>query len=104
MQRQRMRLSWISAWLSTALLFSAMLSTPALFAQDANTTGLRHAADFLAAGNLERAETELQSVLRTSPDEYRALDLLGVIRVMQRREADAEDLFGRVVELKPDFA
>jgi tetratricopeptide (TPR) repeat protein len=43
-------------------------------------------------------------VLRASPDEYRALDLLGVIRILQGRETDAQDLFGRVVEMKPDFA
>ena len=94
------RFRWICA-----LLFMAMSIAPAqLFAQDANTTRLRHAAQLLSAGSLEPAEKELQSVLRASPDEYRALDLLGVIRILQHRETDAEDLFSRVVQIKPDFA
>jgi tetratricopeptide (TPR) repeat protein len=100
MQRGQERFGWICA-----LLFTAMLTAPAqLLAQDVTAVRLRHAAQFLAAGNLERAEDQLQSVLRASPDEYRALDLLGVIRILQRRELDAEGLFGRVVQIQPDFA
>jgi tetratricopeptide (TPR) repeat protein len=100
MQRDRKQFNWICT-----LLFTAMLTASAqTVAQNATTTRLRHAADFLAAGDLERAETELQTVLRASPEEYRALDLLGVIRILQRREKDARDLFDRVVEIKPDFA
>lgn len=94
------RFRWMSALLVTAMLTAA----PPLFAQGATETRLRHAAELLAAGNLERAESELQLVLRASPDEYHALDLLGVIRILQKREADAQNLFGRVVEIKPDFA
>jgi|HubBroStandDraft_5_1064220.scaffolds.fasta_scaffold72817_2 tetratricopeptide (TPR) repeat protein len=87
------------------VLFAAILTSPLqVLAQDAITTRLQHAARLLFAGNKERAEAELQSVLRASPDEYRALDLLGVIRILQHRETDAEDLFRRVVQIKPDFA
>jgi tetratricopeptide (TPR) repeat protein len=87
-----------------ALLFAVVLAALVpLSAQDVTTSRLRDAADFLAAGNLERAEAELQSVLRASPEEYRALDLLGVIRILQHHETDAENLFQRVVQLKPDF-
>ncbi len=88
-----------------ALLFAAMLAMPAqFFAQNVTNARLRQAAEFLTAGNKERAEEELQSVLRASPGEYRALDLLGVIRVLQARETDAEKLFTQVVQIKPDFA
>lgn len=88
-----------------ALLLMAMLATPAqLLAQDVTSARLRHAAELLAAGNKERAEEELQSVLRASPGEYRALDLLGVIRILQARPTDAEALFSRVVQIQPDFA
>jgi tetratricopeptide (TPR) repeat protein len=87
------------------LFFMAMLATPAqFFAQNATDTRLRQAAEFLVAGDQKRAEQELQSVLRVSPDEYRALDLLGVIRVLQAREMDAQKLFVQVVRIKPDFA
>ena len=88
-----------------ALLLMAMLATPAqLLAQDVTSARLRHAAELLAAGNKERAEEELQSVLRASPGAYRALDLLGVIRILQARPTDAEALFSRVVQIQPDFA
>jgi tetratricopeptide (TPR) repeat protein len=93
-----------SCWIGV-LLFTVILSWRArLLAQDATTSQLRHAADFLTAGNLEGAQSELQSVLHASPNEYRALDLLGVIRILQHHETDAEDLFRQVVQIKPDFA
>ena len=64
---------------------------------------LKDAAQAIAAGNLERAENELQSVLQTSPEEFRALNLLGIVRAQQRREPEAERLFRRALEIKPDF-
>lgn len=88
-----------------ALLLAAILATPVqLPAQDATATRLSNAARLLTAHNLKGAEGELQSVLRASPGEYRALDLLGVIRVLQQREPEAQDLFTRVVEINPGFA
>jgi tetratricopeptide (TPR) repeat protein len=64
---------------------------------------LKDAAQAIAAGKLERAESELQSVLQTSPQEFRALNLLGIVRAQQRREPEAERLFRRAIEIKPDF-
>lgn len=87
------------------LLLAAIFAIPVqLRAQDATTRRLQSAAQSLASGNLERAENELQSVLRTSPEEYRALDLMGVVRVLQKRETDAQSFFLRVVQIKTDFA
>lgn len=100
MQRDRERFRWICT-----LLFTAMVAASVqLFAQDVTTTRLQHAAQFLAHGNTDRAEDELQSVLRVSPREYRALDLLGVVRILQHRENEAEDLFRRAIRIKPDLA
>jgi tetratricopeptide (TPR) repeat protein len=65
---------------------------------------LQDAAGAMTAGKLTRAETDLQTVLRTTPDDYRALDLFGVVRVLQHREVEAEQLFRRAVQKKPDFA
>lgn len=65
---------------------------------------LQDAAKELAAGELDRAEPDLQSVLRSNSGDYRALDLLGVLRVLQHQEAKAEELFDKVVKAKPDFA
>jgi tetratricopeptide (TPR) repeat protein len=65
---------------------------------------LQDAAKQLSAGKLDQAEQDLQTVLRSNPQDYRALDLLGVVRVLQHQEAKAEELFEQVVKAQPDFA
>ena len=90
------------AW-ANALICLAIFVAPSL-AQNTTAARLHRAAHFLSAGHLERAEGELQMVLRDSPKEYRALDLLGVARILQHRPADAETLFQRAIQSKPDFA
>jgi tetratricopeptide (TPR) repeat protein len=65
---------------------------------------LQDAAQAMTGGKLLRAETDLKSVLQTAPDDYRALDLLGVVRVLQHRDVEAEQLFHRAVQKKADFA
>jgi len=88
-----------------ALLAVAMLTaTTQVSGQDATTAALRNAARSIAAGNLESAERELQSVLRNRPGDYRALDLMGIIRVQQHREPEAEEVFQQAIRRKPDFA
>src|SRR6266568_5894242 len=90
-----------SAWIYVLILLAAFVAPG--FAQDTTATRLSHAAQFLSDRILDRAESELQLVLRASPGEYRALDLLGVVRVLQQREGDAESLFQSVIQSKPDF-
>jgi tetratricopeptide (TPR) repeat protein len=65
---------------------------------------LQDAARSMVAGDLQQAETDLQSVLRANPHEYRALNLLGMIRAQQQRNADAEKIFKSVIQQKPNFA
>jgi len=90
------------AWTSI-VIWMAAITVPSL-AQDATASRLRHAVQFLSAGNLDRAAGELESVLRSSPNEQRALDLLGVVRILQHRESEAESLFQQAIQSKPDFA
>ena len=95
--RNKLRI-WIL--LLTAIIpASAQVSSPSV-----NASLLQDAAQSIAAGNLDRAESELQSILRISPDDYRALNFLGMLRAQQRREADAEQIFRQVIRRKPDFA
>jgi tetratricopeptide (TPR) repeat protein len=96
----RNKLSWSCRFVFCA----ALLVHTELFGQNVNATRLTQAAKSLAAGHLDLAEAKLNSVLRNSPQEYRALDLLGVVRVLQRRQEDAEELFRRAVQAKPEFA
>jgi tetratricopeptide (TPR) repeat protein len=72
--------------------------------QRARMSELQQAAQALAAGNLKQAEKDLQSVLRAAPGEYRALDLLGVVRVLQKREGEAEEYFRGALTKDPEFA
>jgi tetratricopeptide (TPR) repeat protein len=88
---------------SAVLLLSTVMSVAQVSAS--STMSLLHdAAQAMTAGKLTRADTDLQTVLRTAPADYRALDLLGVVRVLQHRDAEAEQLFHRAVQKKPDFA
>src|SRR5580700_5914754 len=65
---------------------------------------LQSAAQAISASNLDRAEHELDLVLSSTPDDARALDLLGVIRVLRHSENEAEDFFKRAVQKNPQFA
>ncbi len=69
-----------------------------------NLNHIRNAGQFIVQGDLARAEAELNFVLTTDPNDYRALNLLGVIRAQQGRNPEAEQLFKRVIEQKPDYA
>ncbi|MGA7218389.1 MAG: tetratricopeptide repeat protein [Candidatus Sulfotelmatobacter sp.] len=69
-----------------------------------NISLVKDAAQAFAAGDSKRAESELNTVLATEPNEFHALNLLGIIRAQQRREPEAETLLKRAIEIKPDFA
>ncbi|MFZ3265505.1 MAG: tetratricopeptide repeat protein [Terriglobales bacterium] len=86
------------------LLLSSLTPGAQVSKQSSNLELLQDAAQALTAGKLSRAESDLQSILRATPEDYRALDLLGVVRILQRREKDAEQLFRRAIVKNPDFA
>jgi tetratricopeptide (TPR) repeat protein len=65
---------------------------------------IRDAAASLAAGDLKRAENELQAILRAVPTDVHALNLLAIVRVQQKREDEAEALFKEAITIQPDFA
>jgi len=62
-------------------------------ATQSNFALIKDAAESIAAGDLQKAETELKTVLAANPSEFRAMSLLGVVRAQQHREAEAEQLF-----------
>ena len=80
-----------------AALANAQVSNP-------DRSLLQDAARAISAGEFDRAETDLQAALRTSPGDYRVLDLLGILRAQQQRDHDAEKIFKDVIAKKPDFA
>jgi tetratricopeptide (TPR) repeat protein len=91
-------------WIFILFVTATLILPAALSAQDATTVRLQVAAQALTAGNLKLAENELQSVLGSSPEDQRALDLLGVVRVLEHRDSDAEDFFRRAAQKDPKFA
>jgi tetratricopeptide (TPR) repeat protein len=56
------------------------------------------------AGRYDEAERLCRAILRTSPDHFRALHLLGAIQSQTARHADAVATYDRVVELRPSHA
>jgi tetratricopeptide (TPR) repeat protein len=61
----------------------------------------RRIADLIRHDQLPAAEQQLWDVLTAHPDEVWALELMGDLRVRQKRTAEAEALFHRVLEIDP---
>ena len=57
--------------------------------------------ELIRHGQLPAAEQQLWDVLTAHPDEVWALELMGDLRVRQKRNAEAEALFHRVLEIDP---
>jgi tetratricopeptide (TPR) repeat protein len=101
-------------WRSQIALFPALAvlfflwSVTVLWAQNLAPTPSRptnrDAASALAAGDLTRAEKEVQAILQASPTDVHALNLLAIIRVQQKREPEAEIIFKQAIAIQPDFA
>ncbi|MGA8776271.1 MAG: tetratricopeptide repeat protein [Terriglobales bacterium] len=90
--------------LCAVVLLLSSLTPLAQVSAGASASLLQDAAQAMTAGKLSLAEKDLQSILRTAPQDYRALDLLGVVRALQHREPEAEELFSRAIRKDPDFA
>jgi superkiller protein 3 len=87
--------------LAVSLMFLCLAqAAPALNLQQntSNYDRLERAAEMIRKGQLTSAETELRAVLKQSPREANALNLLGVIRAQQSRTDEAENLFLRAIE------
>ena len=58
-------------------------------------------AEHFAIGELEAAEAQFQSALRTHPGYYRALAGLAQVRAAQARHGDAVELYGKALAVVP---
>lgn len=90
------------------LLVAALLVGAPVAAQNSGLLDpdsmLQDAGRALASGNLTKADEELQWILSRSPENDRALDLLGILRAQQQRNAEAEELFEHAIKNTPGFA
>jgi tetratricopeptide (TPR) repeat protein len=64
-------------------------------------TALKRAAALIDARDLAGAEAALEPLLRDTPDDALALNLLGLVRMRQGQSAAAEALFRRAIENGP---
>jgi tetratricopeptide (TPR) repeat protein len=67
----------------------------------AETPARTRIAELIRDNQLPAAEQQLWGVLTAHPDEVWALQLMGNLRVRQKRNAEAEALFHRVLEINP---
>ena len=65
---------------------------------------LARASRAIETGDLSAAERTLTQLLKTSPGNAGALNLLGVVRAQQQRTAEAEGLFRQAIQLDPKLA
>lgn len=76
------------------------MSTPASTLEMPDS--LRDIADRVQAGNVAGARQATDAFLQSSPDNYAALQLAGVIAIDENRYQDAIELFHRAVKLAPN--
>lgn len=95
-----------SAWRNVALSFLAIFTMFALLPpslpaeQDSQKVG--NAATLIRTGKLDEAEAQLWDMLTRHPENAEALNLLGSIRLQQKRYAESETLLRRAISLAPD--
>jgi tetratricopeptide (TPR) repeat protein len=88
---------------SVLLYFTSVPSNTASAQGRSNYERLEQAAEMIRQGRLRPAEIELHAVLRQSPREANALNLLGVIRAQQQRQSEAERLFLEALDVAPSL-
>jgi len=82
-----------------------LLTASAAPAQTSNLqAGLENAATLIRDHRIAEAEQQLDSILKTAPNEAAALNLLGTIRAQQGRLNEAETLLTRAARIDPSFA
>ena len=98
--RAWLNMCWFNMFmLSTLILLSAVVAVAQGPPATPSVATIRDAAAALAAGDLKRAESELQAILHAEPTDVHALNLLAIVRVEQKREAEAEVLFKQAIAI-----
>ena len=87
----------------TLVLFTLLPLLTASPAGDEDSHKIAHAATLVRTGKLDEAEGLLWDVLKQHPENAQALNLLGSIRLEQKRFAESETLLNRAITLAPDI-
>ncbi len=89
---------------TTLVLLLLLLTAPFATAQTTNIQArLENAATLIRESRIAEAEQQLKSILRMTPNDAAALNLLGTIRAQQGRLNEAEILLTRAAKIDPAF-
>jgi tetratricopeptide (TPR) repeat protein len=102
-ERLGFRPTWRDVAASTLVLFALLTSLGAALAADEDSQKVTRAATLIQTGKLDEAEGLLWDVLKQHPENAQALNLLGSIRLQQKRFAESETLLNRATSLAPDL-
>jgi len=100
---------WRSVAVSTVALLTVLAFLTASLAadqdskKDEDSQKLERAAALIQTGKLDEAEGDLWEVLKQHPENATALNLLGSVRLQQKRFAESESLLSRATSLAPEF-
>ncbi|MGA7635136.1 MAG: tetratricopeptide repeat protein, partial [Terriglobales bacterium] len=102
------RSTWRKAAICTLALFAVLAFPTASLAaghdsQDEDSQKVSGAVKLIQTGKLDEAEARLWEVLTRHPENAEALNLLGNIRMQQKRFAESETLLRRAISLAPDL-
>lgn len=99
----RLRTRWRTAALGVAAVITMLALLVASLPAEEDSQKVASAATLIRAGRLDEAEALLWGVLIRHPENAEALNLLGSIRLQQKRYAESETLLRRAISLAPDF-
>ena len=104
-QRRKLRAAsrWREAAACTAALFIMFALLAASRPPDEDSQKLASGAKLIQTGKLDEAEALLWDVLTRHPENAEALNLLGSVRLRQKRYAESETLLRRAISLSPDL-
>src|ERR1041384_5622373 len=86
------------------MLVLILLTAPFVDAQTSNLQArLENAATLIKENRIAEAEQQLNTILKTAPNEAAALNLLGAIRAQQGKLNEAETLLARAAKIDPTF-
>jgi Flp pilus assembly protein TadD len=87
------------------MLLLSLAATNAVRAQENNHAWqIERAAALISTNRISEAEQQLDRLLKSSPDDALALNLLGTIRAQQGRLDEAEALFAHALRVDREFA
>lgn len=100
---RRPRTRWRTAALGVAAVIALLALLAASLPAKQDSQKVASAATLIRAGRLDEAEALLWDVLARHPENAEALNLLGSIRLQQKRYAESETLLRRAISLAPDL-